>query len=105
MRPVAANKLNWKDASGVLLAIYHLKTSYEHKKKGCEIIACWIKGIRKHLYSCSTSTKTGFGSLIVATWNSILRHAANKQADRPNPLYIKCKHGELQQRKWIKISI
>ena len=74
------------------------------KEKGCEIIACWIKGIRKHLYWCATSTKGGFGSLIAAKWNSFLRHVVNKHTEHPNPLYTKCNHGELEQRKWIKIG-
>ena len=74
------------------------------KEKGCEIIACWIKGIQKHLYWCATSTKGGFGSLIAAKWTSFLRHVANKHTEHPNPLYTNSNHGELEQRKWIKIG-
>lgn len=74
------------------------------KEKGCEIIAKWIKGIRKHLYWCATSTKPGFGPLIVAKWNSFLRHVANKHTDHPDPLYTECNHGELERRKWIRIG-
>jgi len=36
------------------------------KEKGCEVIKEWSKGIRKHLYWSATSTKPGFGSLILA---------------------------------------
>ena len=73
------------------------------KEKGCEIIACWIKGTRKHLYWCATSTIPGFGSPIVAKWSSFLCHVANKHSDHPNPLYTNCNHGELEKRKWIQI--
>ena len=48
------------------------------KEKGCEVISSWIRGIRKHLYWCATSSKPGFGSLISAKWHSFLRHVANK---------------------------
>lgn len=74
------------------------------KEKGCEVISSWIKGIRKHLYWCATSTKTGFGVLIVAKWESFLRHVSNKHDDHPNPLYKKCNHGVLEPRKWIKVG-
>lgn len=74
------------------------------KEKGCEIIACWIKRTRKRLYWCAFSTKSGFGTLIVAKWSSFLRHVANKHSDHPNPLYTNCNHGELEKRKWIKIG-
>ena len=78
-----------------------LKTS---KEKGCEIIAHWIRGIRKHLYWCATSTKQGFGALKVAKWNSFMRHVANKHKDHPDPLYKECNHRDLEPRKWIKVG-
>ena len=74
------------------------------KEKGCEIIQDWMKGIRRHLYWSATSTKPGFGSLILAKWNSFLRHVANKHTDHPDPLYKVCNHGNLPSRKWIKIG-
>ena len=74
------------------------------KEKGCEVIASWIKGIRKHLYWCATSTRVGFGALIAAKWNSFLRHVANKHTNHQDPLYSSCNHGELEQRKWIRIG-
>ena len=74
------------------------------KEKGCEILKEWMKGIRRHLYWSATSTKPGFGNLIVAKFNSFMRHVANKHTDHPNPLYDKCNHEELQPRKWIKIG-
>lgn len=63
-----------------------------------------MKGIRRHMYWSATSTKPGFGSLILAKWNSFLRHVANKHADHPDPLYKVCNHGSLPSRKWIKIG-
>ncbi|KAK2552961.1 hypothetical protein P5673_025663 [Acropora cervicornis] len=74
------------------------------KEKGCEIIQDWMKGIRRHMYWSATSTKPGFGSLILAKRNSFLGHVANKHADHPDPLYKVCNHGSLPSRKWIKIG-
>jgi len=74
------------------------------KEKGCEVIKEWTKGIRRHLYWSATSTKPGFGSLILAKWNSFMRHVANKHTDHPDPLYKRCHHEVLQPRKWIKIG-
>ncbi|XP_015761747.1 PREDICTED: uncharacterized protein LOC107340861 [Acropora digitifera] len=72
------------------------------KEGGCEKISSWMKGIRRHLYWCATSTKPGFGALIVAKWSSFLRHVANIHSDHPNELYKKCHHEPLQDRLWIK---
>ena len=72
------------------------------KEGGCEKISSWMKGIQRHLYWCATSTKPGFGALIVAKWSSFLRHVANIHSDHPNELYKKCHHEPLQDRLWIK---
>ena len=74
------------------------------KEKGCEILKEWMKGIRRHLYWSATSTKQGFGDLIVAKWKSFLRHVANKHSSHPDSLYEKCNHEELQARKWVKVG-
>ena len=74
------------------------------KEKGCEIIKDWMKGIRRHVYWCATSTKDGFEALILAKWTSFMRHVANKHSDHPDPLYKQCHHGDLEPRKWIKIG-
>lgn len=63
------------------------------KEKGCEVIQEWIKGIRRHLYCSATSTKPGSGNLILAKWNSFMRHVSDKHTDHPDPLYKKCNHG------------
>lgn len=74
------------------------------KEKGCEIIKDWMKGIHRHVYWCTTLTKAGFQSLIIAKWNSFMRHVCNKHVDHPDPLYTKCHHGDLEPRKWMKVG-
>ena len=75
------------------------------KLAGCEIIKSWIKSVRQHLFWCATSTKSGFGSLIVAKWMSFLRHVSNLHTDHPDPLYKCCNHGEIEKRLRIKRGI
>lgn len=75
------------------------------KEKGCEVISQWIVGVRNHLYWCVTSTKEGFGKMILAKWKSFLYHVANRHKGHPNPLYPDCAHGELEiPRNWIQIG-
>ena len=52
------------------------------KEKGCEIIKDWMKGIKRHMYWCATSTKAGFESLMLAKWNSFMRHVPTQQPSR-----------------------
>ena len=75
------------------------------KEKGCERIADWVKGARNHLYWCATSTKQGFGEMIVAKWKSFMEHVANKHDNHPNNLFKKCAHGDIENRRWIRIGI
>ena len=75
------------------------------REKGCEIIKEWMKGIRKHLYWCATSTKAGFESLVLAKWNSFLHHVSNKHNNHPDPLHKQCCHGQLEPRKWIRVGM
>ena len=74
------------------------------KKKGYEKIIYWVKGIRRHLYWCATSTKQGFEQLILAKWKSFIMHVANRHTNHPDQLFQNCAHDELQRRKWIKIG-
>lgn len=74
------------------------------KEKGCGVIKDRMKGIRRHIYWCATSTTAGFESLITAKWNSFLHHVWNKHENHPDPLYPKCHHGDLEPRKWIKVG-
>lgn len=74
------------------------------KEKGCERIARWIKAVRRHMYWCATSTKEGFGAMILAKWNSLLWHISNKHTDHGDNLFQSCAHGELSKRKWIKVG-
>ena len=77
-----------------------LKASQE---QGCEPTKEWIKAVRNPLYWCATSTRPGFQELIIAKWQSFMRHVANKHECHPNSLFPKCAHEELQPWKWIKI--
>ena len=74
------------------------------KKKGYKRIIYWVKGIRRHLYWCATSTKQGFEQLILAKWKSFMRHVANRHTNHPDKLFQNCAHEEIQRRKWIKIG-
>ena len=74
------------------------------KEKGCEIIKDWTKGVRNHVYWCSTSTVGCFKNLILAKWKSLMRHITNKHVDHPYPLFTKCAHCEIEKRKWIKVG-
>ena len=80
------------------------KVAQAAKEKGLERLQCWVKGIKRHLYWCILSTRRGFGALIFAKWASIMRHVANKHDGPDNPLFPKCKHQNLERRKWIKIG-
>ncbi|KAL9970830.1 hypothetical protein ACROYT_G023277 [Oculina patagonica] len=74
------------------------------KNKGCEVIKDWIKGVRRHIYWCATSTKAGFQALIIAKWKSFIRHVSNKHSNHPDELYKECNHGVLEPRRWIKVG-
>ena len=74
------------------------------REKGFEKLQRWVKGIRRHLYWCVLSTKQGFGALIGAKWESILRHIAGKHDYHENQLFPKCAHQELEKRKVVKIG-
>ena len=67
------------------------------KEKGCEVLQKWTKSLKTHLYWCATSTKPGFGEMIVAKWKSFMNHVCNKHDDHPNELYKKCAHGDLEK--------
>ena len=103
-------KWNRENCSGTnyFFDIWHVAKSISKKlfkaskEAGCEKISLWSREIKRHLYWCATSTKSGFGNLILAKWNSFLRHVANVHDDHPDPLYSKCNHGELEPRDWIQ---
>lgn len=103
IRETCVNTIHYYDIWHVARSITK-KLLSASKEKGCERIKYWLKGIRRHLYWCATSTKAGFQSLIIAKWTSFMRHVADKHMDHPDPLYKQCNHGELERRKWIKIG-
>ena len=75
------------------------------KENGCEILLHWIKGIRNHLYWCTTSTKEGFEDMILAKWRSFKNHIANRHEGHASNLFPKSAHAELETpREWIKIG-
>ena len=74
------------------------------KEKGFEIIGLWLRGVRNHIYWCATSTKEGFGDLIVSKWKSFMSHVSNTHTGFQDPLFKECLHGEIEERKWIKLG-
>ncbi len=58
--------------------IWHVAKSISKKvlkggnEKGCEEILEWARAIRNHIAWCATSTKAGFGKMIIAKWNSFM---------------------------------
>lgn len=72
------------------------------KESGCELLVKWQKAMKNHLHWCATSTKLGFGELILAKWKSIIRHVCNKHTHHPEPLFKQCVHGPLSRRYWLK---
>lgn len=89
----------WHIARSITKAMLKLS-----KGSGCDKIKDWIKGVRNHLYWCATSTKQGFGNMILAKWRSFMRHVANKHEGHPDSLFAKCAHEVLEPRRWIKIG-
>ena len=75
------------------------------KEKGYELIKEWIKGVRNHLYWCTTSSTQGFQEMIIAKWRSFMRHVCNKHKDHPDSLFKECVHDDdIEPRKWMKIG-
>ena len=72
------------------------------KESGCELLVKWQRAIKNHLHWCATSTKLGFGELILAKWKSIVRHVCNKHDNHPDPLFRQCVHGPTSRRYWLK---
>ena len=88
--------------------IWHVAKSITKKllqvgrESGCDLLVNWQKAIKNHLHWCATSTKLGFGELILAKWKSIIRHVCNKHTHHPEPLFKQCVHGPLSRRYWLK---
>lgn len=75
------------------------------KEKGYELIKEWIKGVRNHLYWHTTSSTQGFQEMIIAKWQSFMRHVCNKHKDHPASLFKECAHDDdIEPRKWMKIG-
>ena len=70
------------------------------KRKGCDVLSRWSQSISNHLYFCA-ATSNGNGELLVEIWKSVVNHVANKHQGH-GALYPSCRHGELEDREWIK---
>ena len=90
--------------------IWHLARSITKKifkaskDKDCEKLKDWLQAVRNHLYWCATSTRQGFKEMIIAKWESLIRHISNKHENHGNDLFPRCAHGELEPRLWIKVG-
>ena len=71
------------------------------KDKGNEDLQQWVKPCEKHLYWSATTTSDGNGSVIWAKFKSFLSHIVNKHSGLEDPLFNKCAHDEIPDRKWL----
>lgn len=87
----------WHIAKGLSKKLLKLS-----KCSGCEIVRPWMRSIKRHLYWCVLSTKQGYGKLVVAKWQSVIRHIANVHTDHNSPLFPNCLHDKnIEDRLWI----
>ena len=71
------------------------------KEKGNEDLQQWVKPCEKHLYWSATTTSDGNGKVIWAKFKSFLSHIVNKHSGLDDPLFNKCAHGDIPDRKWL----
>ncbi|KAK3725723.1 hypothetical protein QZH41_018911 [Actinostola sp. cb2023] len=71
------------------------------KETGCEALAEWIRPAENHFYWSATSTFSGNGLIIWAKFHSFLDHIINKHKELGDPLFNKCHHGDIPDRKWL----
>ena len=72
------------------------------RKKDCEIVAEWIQSCLNHLHWSVTSTHEGNYDVIAAKFSVFLGHIINKHNNLPNPLFNKCAHKDLGEKKWLE---
>lgn len=75
------------------------------KEKGNEELQPWVKPCERHLYWSATSTQDGNGKVIWAKFKSFLSHIINRHTNLDDPLFNKCAHGDIPDRKWIDPGI
>lgn len=75
------------------------------KEKGNEELQPWVKPCERHLYWSATSTIDGNGKVIWAKFKSFLSHIINRHTNLDDPLFNKCAHGDIPDRKWIDPGI
>lgn len=71
------------------------------KDKGNEDLKEWVKPCERHLYWSATTTSDGNGKVIWAKFKSFLSHIVNKHSALDEPLFNKCAHGDIPNRKWL----
>lgn len=77
------------------------------KKKGCKILADWIKPIGNHLFFCAENCDNDPEKLI-EMWKSLLHHVSNRHKfARVYKKYPRCTHKkytkqEERKKKWVK---
>lgn len=69
----------------------------------CKDVMQWQRSISNHMYWVATSSD-GNGELAVAKWKSLLNHIQNIHEGHDDPLFPKCLHPPLTERKkkWLK---
>ena len=60
-----------------------------------------MKPCERHLYWSATTTSDGNGKIIWAKFKSFLSHIVNKHSNLDEPLFNKCAHGDIPDRKWL----
>lgn len=87
--------------------LWHLKKKIRKvlskiaKDKGNEDLKEWVKPCERHLYWSATTTSDGNGKVIWAKFKSFLSHIVNKHSGLDEPLFNKCAHGDIPDRKWL----
>ncbi|XP_031550632.1 uncharacterized protein LOC116288061 [Actinia tenebrosa] len=88
--------------------LWHLKKKIHKvlpkisKESGCSSLVEWKKPRQNHFYWSAISTLSGNGKVIYAKFKSFLSHIINKHDKLDgDPLFDKCAHGEIQERKWL----
>ncbi|KAL8565477.1 hypothetical protein ACOMHN_049454 [Nucella lapillus] len=73
------------------------------KSKRNAVIGLWSKGIKRHMYWCSTSTPEGPDrqQVVKDKWLSIINHIADIHEGHGGT-FSSCLHGALEPRAWIR---
>lgn len=75
------------------------------KEKGCQGLADSIKPCENHLYWSASTTFSGNGKVIWAKFKAFMSHIINRYSSLDDPLFNRCGHGEIRQRKWLRAGM